>query len=201
MTLEKLRENLEERTPSINDEENRRYVQLGTVLSYLDDIEETNVVKPKVELTRAQEDFLNTFIYKGKFDKGKALYFISRFGWGNHLTDGNNVTYTDEIMEDETRLSKLIGRGGKANYEDINEVVNLLIEAVVNGYTVKEDEPLYQCILPSGCTSVYEYLVVFRRGTKLYVAGTNDVSEAGKFTEEEAREQLDWILPHIERVN
>lgn len=60
---------------------------------------------------------------------------------------------------------------------------------------------MYVCVLPNN-NVLYNYLVVRRGGDDLlYVSGTSEPQEADTFTEEEAREQLDWIIPHMERVN
>lgn len=198
MTLEKLNEKLEEHTtyPLNNGE---KFVKLEKVLEDIEDIEDTHVVKPKVELTQTQADFIRSFCG----DKEKALYFISRFGWGYFLEDGNGVSYTDETVEDEERLNKLMGIGSNANVKTLDELIWLLIDAIVNGYTVKEEVPLYRCVLDNKYSPHFDYLVARKdkSGLFLFMKQTNDPSEASLFTEEEAKEQLDWIIPHMEKVN
>lgn len=194
MTLEKLTENLEEHTTYlVNNGE--KYVKLEKVMEDIDDIGNTYVVKPKVELTQTQSDFIASF----RGNKRKALYFISRFGWGYSLEDGNGVSYTDETVADEERLNKLMGIGSNTNVKTLDELVELLIDAIVNGYTVKKEVPLYICYLhnPNGGNS---YLIVRKTNGKLYL-DINSKHLCDTFTEEEAREQLDWVIPHMERVN
>lgn len=194
MVLEKLRKNIEEHTPYVMHSD-KKYVQLDKVIDGIRGIEETHVVKPKVELTQTQSDFIASF----RGNKRKALYFISWCGWGYYIKDGNGVIYTDETVEDEERLNKLMGMGSNANVKTLDELVELLIDAIVNGYTVKEEVPLYVCYLqnPNGENS---YLIVRKTNGKLYL-DINSKDLCDTFTEEEAREQLDWILPHMERVN
>lgn len=196
MTLEKLTEKLEEHTTYLLNN-GEKYVKLEKVMEDIDSIGNTHVVKPKAELTQTQSDFIGSF----RGNKRKALYFISRFGWGYFLEDGNGVSYTDGTVEDEERLNKLMGMGSNNNVKTIDELIELLIDAIVNGYTVKEEVPLYKCVLPNRNNPQFKYLVVMRNGKSLFMKETNAPSIASLFTEEEAKEQLDWILPHMERVN
>ena len=68
-----------------------------------------------VKLTQEQHEFLETFGYK----KNKACYYISRWGWGHNLTDGNGKVYD---YDEKTPFEQ----------SDIREMLN----AVINGYEV-----------------------------------------------------------------
>lgn len=140
MTLENLRENIEESTIFIMHGF-EKYVPLSKVMADIDSLEETCVVKPKVELTQAQVDFLETFK-----TTNEALYLINRHGWGYSLVDGKGVTYTSGDDEEKERLTKLLGVGKLHSRNNIKKLQELLTEALVNGYTVKEEVPLYVCM-------------------------------------------------------
>lgn len=193
MVLEKLRKNIEEHTPYVMHSD-KKYVQLDKVIAELRSLEETYVVKPKVELTQAQFNFINTFT-----NKKEALYLINRQGWGFPLIDGKGFTYRSGSEEEKERLSNLLGKGNIHNHSNMTRLQELLSEALVNGYTVKEEVPLYVCYLqnPNGENS---YLIVRKTDGKLYL-DINSKDLCDTFTEEEAREQLDWIIPHMKRVN
>ena len=66
--------------------------------------------------------------------------------------------------------------------------------------TIEEGAPLYKCVLPNKNNPQFAYLIVKREEGLLFVKETNVPSNADLFTEEEAREQLDWITPYMERV-
>lgn len=63
-----------------------------------------------VKLTQEQADYLKTF---GE-EKSKAFHYISRWGWGNLLSDGNGKVYEHnekkpfEQEEDEKMLNAII---------------------------------------------------------------------------------------------
>lgn len=195
MTLENLRENIQSHTPYVRHGDDK-YISLSKVMADIDSLEETCVVKPKVELTQAQVNFLKTF----KSNKRKALYYIARAGFRHPLTDGNDVRYTESGVDGDKDLVKLIDKGTKFSFNKFAEFKIKLIDALVNGYTVKEEVPLYVCVLPNN-NVLYNYLVVRRGGDGLlYISVASEPQEADTFTEEEAREQLDWIIPHMERV-
>lgn len=193
MTLEKLRENIQEHNPYVlhNDE---KYVSLSRVMADIDSLEETYVVKPKVELTQAQVAFLKTFK-----TTNEALYMINRQGWGYPLMDGKCLSYRSGDDVEKERLTKLLGVGVLHSGDNIKKLKELLTEAVVNGYTVKEEVPLYICYLYNPNDNK-KHLIVRKSNGKLYL-DVNYKVLCDTFTEEEAREQLDWIIPHMERVN
>ena len=70
-----------------------------------------------VKLTQAQAEFLGTFgSLEDEDNKRKALYHITRFGWGYNLTDGDDCKSGAFIKSDKLKM----------------------VEAVINGYVVIE---------------------------------------------------------------
>ena len=72
-----------------------------------------------VKLTQAQADYLETF---GE-DKSRAFYYISRWGWGHFLKDGNGKDYDFRVNE-------------PFNTDDKEK----MLLAVINGYEVDVPE-------------------------------------------------------------
>ena len=68
-----------------------------------------------VKLTQEQADYLKTF---GE-EKSKAFHYISRWGWGHSLSDGNGKVY--EYNEEKPF----------EQYED-----EKMLNAIINGYEV-----------------------------------------------------------------
>lgn len=193
MVLEKLCKNIEEHTPYVMHSD-KKYVQLDKVIDDIRGIEETHVVKPKVELTQAQVNFINTFR-----NTSEALYLINRYGYGYPIVDGKGFAYGSGSDEEKERLSNILGKGNMHSHGNITRVQEILVEALVNGYTVKEEVPLYVCYLQNP-NNEDSYLIVRKTNGKLYL-DVNSKDLCSTFTEEEAREQLDWIIPHMERVD
>ncbi|WP_242258122.1 DUF1642 domain-containing protein [Streptococcus thoraltensis] len=98
------------------------------------DICNDNDRKPKVALTKTQADFLESFTYKPK-----ALYYISRVGWDYAFTDNDE----HEIDFESSKYKELLG-----NLPDEDELKKLLLEALINGYTV-EQPLLYTVEIPN----------------------------------------------------
>ena len=68
-----------------------------------------------VKLTQEQADYLGTFgDLEDELNKRKALYHITRFGWGYNLTDGDDCESEAFIKSDKLKM----------------------VEAVINGYEV-----------------------------------------------------------------
>ena len=68
-----------------------------------------------VKLTQKQAEFLSTFgDFEDEENKRKALYHITRFGWGYNLTDGDDLK--SGAFENSDKLK--------------------MVEAVINGYEV-----------------------------------------------------------------
>lgn len=89
----------------------------------------------KIKLTQKQHDFIQTFgSLENETNKKRALYHISRWGFGYPLQDGNN---------------KMVG------YFNISEQLKM-IEAVINGYEIKVIKfVFYNFADGSGATPLY----------------------------------------------
>lgn len=82
----------------------------------------------KVVLTKEEADYLNTFGLLNKHEVRKALYFISRSGWGYSLQNG----YGDR---NEGLLAKITH-----DEDDENSTRTKLIKAVLFGYDVEQEK-------------------------------------------------------------
>ena len=91
----------------------------------------------KVVLTKEEADYLNTFGLSNKHEVRKAIYFISRSGWGYSLQNGygdRNDGLLAKITHDE---------------DDENSTRTKLIKAVLFGYDV-EPEKRYAVMFCNG---------------------------------------------------
>ena len=88
-----------------------------------------------VELTQKQAEFLGTFgSLEDEDNKRKALYHITRFGWGYNLTDGDDLK--SGAFENSDKLK--------------------MVEAVINGYELIESKyKFYNFSDSSGGTPLY----------------------------------------------
>ena len=88
-----------------------------------------------VKLTQKQAEFLSTFgDFEDEENKRKALYHITRFGWGYNLTDGDDL---------------------KSGAFECSEQLKM-VEAVINGYEVFEPKfKFYNFSDSSGGTPLY----------------------------------------------
>ena len=88
-----------------------------------------------VKLTQTQAEFLGTFgSLEDEDNKRKALYHITRFGWGYNLTDGDDLK------------SGAFGNSDKLK----------MVEAVINGYELIESKyKFYNFSDSSGGTPLY----------------------------------------------
>lgn len=77
----------------------------------------------KVKVSEEEEKFLKTFDFNCENDVTKALYNVSRVGWGYYLTDNNGIELKD-LTE------------GFRNLENRKR----LIKAILDGYTVEEEK-------------------------------------------------------------
>ena len=75
-----------------------------------------------VKLTQEQADYLETFDMK---HKNKAFYYISSWGWGKYLKDGNKRVYSN----DEEK---------PFDFDEKEKMLN----ALINGYEI--DMPKYK---------------------------------------------------------
>lgn len=113
-------------------------------------------------ITKAQADFIETF----NGNEIKAVHYVSRWGWGHFLTDGQGHEYESEDIKPFSIDDKL-------------EIIN----AIINGYEVKKEEWVL-------ATEVY----VNDKRTTVYYQGTvfipsDDAKDAYKFnSKEEAKD-------------
>ena len=99
-----------------------------------------------VKLTQKQAEFLSTFgDFEDEHNKRKALYYITRFGWGYNLTDGDDCKSGAFEKSDKLKM----------------------VEAVINGYEVIYEPKFkfYNFSDSSGTTPLY-YAGQFRQLTK-----------------------------------
>lgn len=88
-----------------------------------------------VKLTQKQAEFLSTFgDFEDEENKKRAIYHITRFGWGYNLTDGDDLK--SEAFENSDKLK--------------------MVEAVINGYELIESKyKFYNFSDSSGGTPLY----------------------------------------------
>ena len=91
----------------------------------------------KVKVSEEEEKFLKTFDFNCENDVTKALYNVSRVGWGYYLTDNNDIELKD-LTE------------GFRNLENRKR----LIKAILDGYEIKAEKRYYVKI-----TAAEQYLV------------------------------------------
>lgn len=114
----------------------RPYVDKKVVLGLISQLDEPE----KVKVSEEEAKFLETFDFNYESDVTKALYHVSRTGWGYYLTDNNDIELKD--------LS-----------EGLRELENRkrLIKAILDGYEV-EEEKRYRVKLKSNSEEI-DYLV------------------------------------------
>ena len=78
----------------------------------------------KVKVSEEEAKFLETFDFDRRSDITKALYYVSRAGWGHQITDNNNVEMKD-LTEDVVFFVKNRKR---------------LIKAILFGYEVEKEK-------------------------------------------------------------
>ena len=104
----------------------------------------------KVKVSEEEEKFLKTFDFNCENDVTKALYNVSRVGWGYYLTDNNDIELKD-LTE------------GFRNLENRKR----LIKAILDGYEVEKEER-YRVKLKSNSKEI-DYLVnTDRNGLRFY---------------------------------
>lgn len=91
----------------------------------------------KVKVSEEEEKFLKTFDFNCENDVTKALYNVSRVGWGYYLTDNNDIELKD-LTE------------GFRNLENRKR----LIKAILDGYEVEKEKRYFVKI-----TAAEQYLV------------------------------------------
>lgn len=76
----------------------------------------------KVKVSEEEAKFLKTFDFNYEGDVTTALYYVSRTGWGYHLTDGNgtelkHLTSEARLLKNRKRLIKAVLDGYEVNKE------------------------------------------------------------------------------------
>lgn len=84
---------------------------------------EGEYIPEKVKVSEEEAKFLETFDFSCDFDVTTALYFVSRTGWGYHLTDKDGTEL--KHLTREARLPKNRKR---------------LIKAILDGYEVEKEK-------------------------------------------------------------
>ena len=90
---------------------------------FLQDLEQLDELQ-KVKVSEEEAKFLKTFDFDRDSDIAKALYYVSRAGWGHQITDNNNVEMKD-LTEDVVFFVKNRKR---------------LIKAILFGYEVEKEK-------------------------------------------------------------
>ena len=71
-----------------------------------------------VKLTQKQAEFLGTFgSLEDEHNKRKALYHITRFGWGYNLTDGDDCESRAFEKSDKLKMVEAVINGYEVIYE------------------------------------------------------------------------------------
>ena len=94
-----------------------RRVDTSEVLRDLKQLDEPQ----KVVVSEEEAKFLKTFDFNYESDVTKALYYVSRTGWGHYLTDNDGI----ELKDFSERFRELENR-------------KRLIKAILDGYEVEE---------------------------------------------------------------
>ena len=97
----------------------RPYINKKVVLALVRQLDEPE----KITVSEEEAKFLETFDFNCKSDVTKALYHVSRTGWGYHLTDNNGIELKD--LSEEFR-----------NIENRKR----LIRAILFGYEVEKEK-------------------------------------------------------------
>ena len=135
----------------------------------------------KVKVSEAEEKFLKTFDFNCENDVTKALYNVSRVGWGYYLTDNNDIELKD-LTE------------GFRNLENRKR----LIKAILDGYEVEKTK----YVVTDGNHLYFKgyqedvdivILVDEQPGTMEYVKKFNTKEEAQK-----AADILGWKVQEVE---
>lgn len=159
-------------------------LNLVDVLSIVEQINEPK----KVVLTKAQAKFLESF--SGQVtSESEALFHIARFGWEYGLMDGCGKCYSTDFDEYH-RLAN-----GLEDYE----FKELMIRAIIDGYTVEEPLGVLLVDLPGESAWKYNFLdsKSFYGFSISYTDNYATVKDcAHKITESEAKEKYSnfrWV--------
>lgn len=158
------------------------YIERDEVLVLVEQLDEPKKVEVSVEVSEEEAKFLETFDFNCEIDASKALYHVSRTGWGYYLTDNDGIELKD-LTE---------------GFRDI-ENRKRLIRAILFGYVV-EKEKRYR-VRFKGLDKDLEYLN-FKHG---HVWVFSDNIENEEYRTKHTRKELEeanfgWVLdcPGIE---
>jgi hypothetical protein len=98
-----------------------KYVEKDMVIKIISELDKPQ----KVKVSEEEEKFLKTFDFNCESDVAKALYCVSRTGWGYLLKDNNDIEF----------------EGLSEGFREL-ENRKRLIKAILDGYEV-EKEPKY----------------------------------------------------------
>lgn len=101
--------------------QNSKIVDHLEVIKLIEQLDEPE----KIVVSEEEAKFLKTFDFNYESDVTKALYLVSRTGWGHYLTDNDGI----ELKDFSERFRELENR-------------KRLIKAILDGYEV-EKEPKY----------------------------------------------------------
>lgn len=150
---------------------------------FLQDLEQLDELE-KVKVSEEEAKFLETFDFDRDSDITKALYYVSRAGWGHQITDNNNVEMED-LTEDVVFFVKNRKR---------------LIKAILFGYKVEKEKRYY--IRLKNVDENYNYLTCIKH---LNAWALTKIKRDKKFRTEHTRKELEeagfgWVFdcPGIE---
>lgn len=131
----------------------------------------------KVKVSEEEEKFLKTFDFNCENDVTRALYNVSRVGWGYYLTDNNDIEL------------KYLTEGFR-NLENRKR----LIKAILEGYEV-EKEPKYT-VMVKGVSGYGRYLNKALLSKEYFFASENEVNGyRTKHTRKELEEAgFGWVF-------
>lgn len=95
-----------------------KYVEKDMVIKLISELDEPE----KVKVSEEEAKFLKTFNFNYEGDVTTALYYVSRTGWGYHLTDRDgtelkHLTREARLPKNRKRLIKAILDGYEVNKE------------------------------------------------------------------------------------
>lgn len=125
--------------------------------SFIDMIEQLDELE-KVKVSEEEAKFLETFDFDRDSDITKALYYVSRAGWGHQITDNNNVEMKD-LTEDVVFFVKNRKR---------------LIKAILFGYEVEKEKRYL--VKVKGINGYGQYLNKALLSKEYFFASNNEVS-------------------------
>ncbi len=149
----------------------RPYIDKKVVLALVRQLDEPE----KIKVSEEEAEFLETFDFSCEIDVTKALYYVSRTGWGYYLKDNNDIEF-------------------KGLTEGFREFKNRkrLIKAILDGYEV-EEEKRYSVKIKG---KIEENLLVYGLGINRYFfARTYGSSKRNEHTRKQLEEaDFGWVF-------